>query len=51
MGIVYMFLASACFATMSAFIKGIGQELPIPELVFLRCLLAIPFFMFIVHQR
>ena len=51
MGIVYMFLASACFATMSAFIKGIGQELPIPELVFLRCLLAIPFLMFIVHQR
>ena len=51
MGIVYMFLASACFATMSAFIKGIGQELPIPELVFLRCLLAIPFLMFIVHLR
>jgi drug/metabolite transporter (DMT)-like permease len=46
-----MFLASACFATMSAFIKGIGQELPIPELVFLRCLLAIPFLMFIVHLR
>ena len=42
MGILFMLLASGCFATMSAFIKAIGQYLPLPELVFLRCLLSLP---------
>lgn len=51
MGIIYMFLASASFATMSAFIKGVGLGLPLPELVFLRCLLAIPVLMLIVRLR
>jgi drug/metabolite transporter (DMT)-like permease len=46
-----MFLASACFATMSAFIKGIGQDLPLPELVFLRCMLAIPVLLLFIRQR
>jgi drug/metabolite transporter (DMT)-like permease len=46
-----MFLASASFATMSAFIKGLGQELPLPELVFLRCLLAIPVLMLFVKFK
>lgn len=51
MGILYMLLASGCFATMSAFIKVIGQSLPLPELVFLRCLLALPVLLLIVSQR
>ena len=53
MGIIYMLLASACFATMSAFIKGVGQALPLPELVFLRCLLSLPvLFLFVrIRQR
>jgi len=51
MGIFYMLLASGCFATMSAFIKAIGQFLPLPELVFLRCLLALPFLLLIVRLR
>ena len=51
MGILYMFLASACFATMSAFIKGVGVGLPLPELVFLRCLLAIPVLLLFVRLK
>ena len=51
MGIIYMFLASACFATMSAFIKTLGQGLPLVELVFLRCLLALPILFLIVRLR
>jgi len=46
-----MLLASACFATMSAFVKGVGQALPLPELVFLRCLLALPVLLLIVRFR
>ncbi|KPK24569.1 MAG: permease [Desulfobacterales bacterium SG8_35_2] len=51
MGIVYMLLASGCFATMSAFIKAIGQSLPLVELVFLRCLLSLPVLFLIVRIR
>lgn len=51
MGILFMLLASGCFATMSAFIKAVGQSLPLPELVFLRCLLALPVLFFIVRVR
>ena len=51
MGIAYMFLASACFATMSAFVKWVGQDLPLPELVFLRCLLALPLLFLFVGLR
>lgn len=51
MGIIYMLLSSACFATMSAFIKGIGQGLPLPELVFLRCLFSLPVLLLIVKVR
>ena len=46
-----MLLASGCFATMSAFIKAIGLSLPLPELVFLRCLLSLPFLFFFVRMR
>ena len=51
MGILYMLLASGCFATMSAFIKAIGQSLPLPELVFLRCLLSLPVLFLFVRLR
>jgi drug/metabolite transporter (DMT)-like permease len=37
-----MFVASACFVTMSALVKTLGQELPLSELMFLRCLIALP---------
>ena len=46
-----MLLASACFATMSAFVKGVGHSLPLPELVFLRCLLSLPVLVIIVGIR
>ena len=46
-----MLLASACFATMSAFIKGVGQALPLPELIFLRCLLSLPVLFLFVRIR
>jgi len=37
-----MFAASACFVTMSALVKALGHELPLSELMVLRCLIAIP---------
>jgi drug/metabolite transporter (DMT)-like permease len=42
MGIILMLLSSASFATMSAMIKGIGPEIPLTQLVFLRCIIAVP---------
>lgn len=51
MGIIYMLLASGCFATMSAFIKAVGLSLPLPELVFLRCLLSLPVLFLFVRIR
>ncbi|MFC1524149.1 DMT family transporter [Thermodesulfobacteriota bacterium] len=42
MGIILMLLSSASFATMSAMIKGIGPGIPLTQLVFLRCILAVP---------
>lgn len=41
-GVPAMILASFAFATMAAFVKAVGQRLPAIELVFLRCLLALP---------
>jgi len=37
-----MFLASACFVTMSALVKAVGHELPLVELIFLRTLPVLP---------
>jgi len=42
MGIIFMLLASASFATMSALVKGIGPGIAPLELVFLRCFLSFP---------
>ena len=52
MGIILMLLSSASFATMSAMIKGIGPEIPLTQLVFLRCIIAVPIlFACIVSQN
>lgn len=48
MGIILMLLASASFATMAAMVKAIGPDIPLPQLVFLRCLLAAPVFFIII---
>lgn len=51
MGVILMLLASASFATMAAMIKAIGPEIPLSQLIFLRCLLAAPvFFVIIITQ-
>jgi drug/metabolite transporter (DMT)-like permease len=42
-GILLMLCASACFVTMSTLVKAMDDSLPLTELMFLRCLLAIPF--------
>lgn len=51
MAIVLMLLASASFATMAAMIKAIGPEIPLPQLVFLRCALAAPFFLLFIMAQ
>ncbi len=51
MGITLMLLASASFATMAAMIKAIGPELPISQLVFLRCVIAAPFLLAVLLLR
>jgi drug/metabolite transporter (DMT)-like permease len=51
MGIILMLLASACFATMSALVKGVGPGISPMELVFLRCFLALPLFYLFVRLR
>lgn len=51
MGVIFMMLASACFATMAAMVKTIGPDVPLPQMVFLRCILAIPVLLiFIMYQ-
>lgn len=42
MAIILMLLSSASFATMSAFVKAIGAQVPLSHLIFLRCLLPLP---------
>ncbi len=44
MSVILMLIASACFATMAAMIKGIGSSLPIPEIIFFRSIMPLPFF-------
>ena len=51
MGVVYMLLASASFATMSLFIKALGPGIPLTQLVFLRCLLAVPVLLVILRLK
>jgi drug/metabolite transporter (DMT)-like permease len=51
MGVLFMLLASASLATMSALIKAVGPGIPPLELVFLRCLLALPLLYLFVRLR
>lgn len=53
MGVFFMLLSSASFATMAALVKELGTAVPLPQMVFLRCILAIPVLLvFIVaHKR
>ena len=51
MGVIYMLLASASFATMSLFIKTLGPAVPLEQLVFLRCLLALPVLLIILRYK
>ena len=51
MGVLCMLLSSASFATMSAMVKALGGELPIVQLIFLRCLLPLPFFIWMIRAK
>ncbi|MDA3833982.1 MAG: EamA family transporter, partial [Spirochaetales bacterium] len=50
-GIFYMLLASASFATMAALVKGLGNTIPIAQLMFLRCIIPLPFFIIIMKRK
>lgn len=50
-GIIYMLLASTAFATMAAMVKAIGETIPIAQLIFLRCLLPLPFFVILIKRK
>ncbi len=50
-GIIYMLLASTSFATMAAMVKGLGNAIPIPQLILLRCLLPLPFFIILMQKK
>ena len=51
MAIILMLWASACLATMSALIKYLDSTLPITELMFLRCIIAVPFLIAILIRK
>lgn len=42
-GILLMLCASTCFVTMSTLVKGMGDSMPLTELMFLRSAMALPF--------
>ena len=46
-----MLCASASFATMSAFVKAVRESLPVSQLIFFRCLLPLPFFLYVIHSK
>lgn len=50
-GIIYMLLASTAFATMAAMVKGLGATIPIAQLILLRCLLPLPFFIILMRKK
>lgn len=51
MGIILMMLASASFATMAAMVKAIGPDVPLSQMVFLRCTLSIPVLLFFIISQ
>lgn len=50
-GILLMLCASTCFVTMATLVKALDDSLPLTELMFLRCLLAIPFLLAALVKR
>jgi len=50
-GIVLMLCASTCFVTMSTLVKGMGDSMPLTELMFLRSSLAVPFLLAALVKR
>lgn len=51
MGVLCMLLSSASFATMAAMVKALGGELAIAQLIFLRCLLPLPLFIYLIKTK
>ncbi|MBU0680057.1 MAG: DMT family transporter [Proteobacteria bacterium] len=51
MGVFCMLLSSAAFTTMAAMVKALGGDLPIAQLIFLRCLLPLPLFYGIIRAK
>ncbi len=50
-GIFLMLSASACFVTMSTFVKWMGDSMPLTEMMFLRSALAVPFLGFMLVRQ
>ncbi len=46
-----MLLSSASFTTMAAMVKALGGDIPITQLIFLRCLLPLPLFFYIIRAK
>ncbi len=51
MGIFFMLMASASFATMAALVKSLGPEIGLVQMVCLRCLLAAPVLFVVLAAR
>ncbi|NOQ45881.1 MAG: EamA family transporter [Desulfobulbaceae bacterium] len=51
MAVLLMFCASACFVTMSALVKAMGESLPLIELMFLRSVIAVPFLLILLLRK
>ncbi|MEN8140910.1 MAG: DMT family transporter [Thermodesulfobacteriota bacterium] len=51
MAILLMLLSSAAFTTMAAMVKGLDGAIPIAELILLRCLIPLPFFVYIIKRK
>jgi len=50
-GVGLMVVASACFALMSACVKALAVSLPTTEIVFVRCLLPLPWLVWLTRRR
>ncbi len=51
MAVFYMFCASACFVSMSALVKALAGDLPLPELMFFRSVITLPLLVGILLYR
>lgn len=48
---ILMLMASACFATMAAMVKAMGPGVPLSQMVFLRCMLAVPVLFLVLRAQ